>query len=158
VAWFGELSFTDLTFLSSTVYSGAMASLTNQIDNEVACKNALTVWKVIPEAFRNIIYWGCDKDPNESYADHVTKKMKNLSNNQQQIFKKNSNDKLKKNDAETFDVTFLNTIMSLLLCDKIAPSGSKEWEQKKKDPNSVESLLKEAKDYRNNIEIGRAHV
>ena len=110
-------------------------------------RNNKATREAIPYAFKTVLNWGCQKQPSETYKEFITNKGVNLKSFK---FTKRDLTKLDKTHPNDYDVTFLHSLIPAV-CDNIALSGTQEWETRSKDKNSVEFLLKQAKDARNDV-------
>ena len=100
---------------------------------------------------KQIISWGCTKTQNTTFHEHIKAlhgdELEKLNSNNK-IWVNNNFGKLNNCDCINFDVTFLNSLIPFV-CDKITFFGTNAYKTKCKDPTSLESLIKEAKDERN---------
>ena len=103
----------------------------------------------VAPVFRTVISWGSLKPDNVSYKQYIKDKHGDTFD-EKRNFNQNDLSKLEKNDCSNFDVTILYPLIHLV-CEDIAIKGSNDLKIKLRDPNSLESLLLEAKDFRNRI-------
>ena len=129
-----------------------MASMLRKEDVPTIIRAKLTETNLIALGLRKVLTWGCSKSPGTEYQDHIRDKYgdkleEEKFKNVKKILNQNSA-KLKAKECNEFDVTFLYSLIPIL-CDGIEFLGTKGHSDKLKDSNSLEFLLKEAKDYRN---------
>ena len=100
----------------------------------------------IPLVLSVIVTWSCNKKPNETFHDVI---VKNSKNHDKKYVKKNL-EKLQETSPNSFDVTFLYSLLPHL-SNHVCKTGTDPWKEKIKDTMSLEYLLKEAKEMRNLI-------
>ena len=112
--------------------------------------NRLAEKDIIASGFKKVISWGCSKPDQQTFKQHIESKHGNALGKNDKKFVSSNSAKLNAIDCSKYDVTFLYSLIPLV-CNNIAVLGTKEHSDKLKDPMSVESLLKEAKECRNRI-------
>ena len=121
-------------------------------EDAIILKNKKLISDCIPYALCKIIEWGCSKSSMDTFEEHIRKNILHKisdSNTVKKWLNKNLQ-QLQNTSTDSFDVTLLYNLVSIV-CTDIAPSGSKQWEQRIKNVSSVEFLMKQAKDCRNSI-------
>jgi adenylate kinase len=122
------------------------SSVVRPLDQKEANRliNKYVVDEVITRTYEIIISWGCPKLPNETFFDFIK------GRNKDEKLLKGNETKLNTTVSDEFDVDFLAKLLPVV-CDNIEKSGNTEWNKRNKVVTSVEHLIKEAKDLRNEV-------
>ena len=104
---------------------------------------------IIPYLFSNVVTWGCNKSPSESFHDFIQAKKSQTEWNK--FFRSlNKDDQLKLNlkSCDEFDVTFLYKLIPEV-CSNVDRHGLSSWSSN--DERKIECLLRKLKDTRNRV-------
>ena len=107
-------------------------------------------FEIASDVYKTIISWYWTKRPKETIEEYI-KRIDKYQENKKFMDHHDNINKLKKNELNTYDVTFLHKLLPIICYDKISKTGSRKNKERMRDREKIECHLKFIKEFRNDI-------